>query len=159
MVSQGCPSEGPAVWAIRWDCFPKTCVNRSTSCSILAACPNHSLVKEVRGLCHPPECVSQWGDEASYGNLNSCQPTRSPNLGGCGSKTRRRAGSAHGAAARESVQADKKAVFCNLEAIPIKYAPHPVLVRVLRRNLQGIWIWVENDSDSPSIHRDRRNGC
>jgi hypothetical protein len=30
-------------------------VNRSTSCSILAACPNHSLVKEVRGRSHPPE--------------------------------------------------------------------------------------------------------
>ena len=42
------------MWAIRWDCFPKTCVNRSTSCSILAACPNHSLVKEVRGRGHPP---------------------------------------------------------------------------------------------------------
>ena len=30
-------------------------VSRSTSRSILAACPNHSLVKEVGGRSHPPK--------------------------------------------------------------------------------------------------------
>lgn len=103
-----------------------------------------------------PQSVSQWGDEASYGNLNPCQPTRRANLGGSGSNTSLIAGLTGGWACRESDLADKKAIFRLLVAIPKVYAIRRTMVRACGTHLRGFWIWPGIDNDSPSIHDDRR---
>ena len=119
------------MWAIRWDCFSKTCCEQIDELLHPRGVSESFTCQRSSWPVPPPQRVSQWGDEASYGNLNPCQPTRSPNLERCKLKKSRSACSVGPLASRESNLADKKAVFRDFAAILMIYAFPKALVRAL----------------------------
>jgi hypothetical protein len=80
LVSQGCPLDGPAVWADHWDYTSKPCCEQESE-TLHPRGMSESFTFQ-RGTRPRPcrQCVSQWRDEASYGNPRPCQPTSPPNM-------------------------------------------------------------------------------
>ena len=88
LVSQGCPSEGPAVsWANRlpvnrFGILPPTlCEQERLQLHPRGVSESFTCQREVRlaETGRTRHCLSQWRDEASYGNPRGCQPGQAMN--------------------------------------------------------------------------------